>query len=95
MADSDWPQGVPLPWASRCCSATAVRMIWCSTLPTGSSSTRLGIRYSNIEPDHDFSPTAWPTAKKGRPSADQCRTGRSPLAMPSRLVRRASLASRS
>jgi len=95
IADSEMPQGVPRPTASCRCAATALRVTWCSTLPTGSSSTSDGIRYSNIEPDQDFSPTSVPQAKNGRPSAAQCATGTSPLAMASRLVSRDSLASRS
>ena len=53
------------------------------------------MRYSNIEPDQERSTACCPLAKKGRPSAVQCLTGTSPLAMASRLVLRDSEASRS
>ena len=52
------------PRARRCasakaiCSRSAARQASCSTLPCGSSSTSVGIRYSNIEPDHERRPAS-------------------------------------
>ena len=74
---------------------TVARAASSSALPAGSSSTSDGISISNIEPDQLFRPVTVPREKKGRPSAPQCEAGRSPLAMPTRLVSRASEASRS
>ena len=95
MAHSEMPHGVWCVNASRCCSLTALTVACCSALPSGSSSTSVGIRYSNIEPDHERSAARLPWPKKGRPSAPQCSTGTSPLAMATRLAKRASLASKS
>ena len=58
--------------------------------------TSAGIRYSNIDPDHEIErrarlrPASW-----ARPSRNQCDAGTSPLAMATKLARRASEASRS
>ena len=46
------------PRAGRLCS---------SRLPDGASSTRSGIRYSNIDPDHESSADPRPTGVRGRP----------------------------
>ena len=54
-----------------------------------------GIRYSNIEPDHEISAAPRPTGVTARPSRNQCRAGTSPLAMAKKLASRASEASRS
>ena len=89
------PQGSCCSRPKAICSATAALHAPCSTLPRGSASNRLGIRYSNIEPDQERSAAVLPTAWKGRPRAAQWPTGASALAMASRLVRRASDASRS
>ena len=89
------PQGSCCASAKAICSRSAAQPAWFSTLPCGSSSTSVGIRYSNIEPDQERSPASAPRAKKGRPSAAQCRTGTSPLATANRLVSRDSEASRS
>src|SRR5207253_10119459 len=52
--------------------------------------TSAGIRYSNIEPDHERRADPMPTGVKGRPSWNQCATGTSPLAMAMKLASRAS-----
>ena len=70
-------------------------LVWLRMPPCGSFITSGGIRYSNIEPDHDISAPRKPISTIGRPSRNQCSVGRSPLAMPNRLVSRASEASRS
>ena len=54
-----------------------------------------GIRYSNIEPDHDLSPGVTPLDKNARPSAIQWRRGTSPLAIATKLANRDSDASKS
>ncbi|OQB76610.1 MAG: hypothetical protein BWX88_05338 [Planctomycetes bacterium ADurb.Bin126] len=54
-----------------------------------------GMRYSNIEPDHDTSTGARPPGASWRPSENQCSTGNCPRATPRKLPRRDSLASRS
>jgi hypothetical protein len=54
-----------------------------------------GIRYSNIEPDHDISAPLKPISTIGRPSRNQWLVWMSPLAMANRLASRASEASRS
>ncbi len=54
-----------------------------------------GIRYSNIEPDHERSTESRPTGVNNRLSRNQWRTGTSPFAMAMKLSRRASEASRS
>ena len=78
-----------------CCSATAAQAAECNIPPTGSGISSDGIRYSNIEPDQDFRPAVTPTERNGRPSEPQWRRGTSPLAIASKLVRRASDASKS
>ena len=57
--------------------------------------TSAGIRYSNIEPDHDSRADPTPTGVMGRPRWNQCETGTSPLAMATKLASRASEARRS
>ena len=44
-----------------------------------------GIRYSNIEPDHDISTESFPTGVSRRPRRNQCRIGTSPLAIAMKL----------
>ncbi len=57
--------------------------------------TSEGIRYSNIDPDQEISAAPRPTGVTARPSRNQCRDGTSPLAIATKLARRASEASRS
>ena len=54
-----------------------------------------GMRYSNIEPDQETSAAPPLTAVTVRPSLNQWRVRRSPLAMARKLARRASDASMS
>ena len=54
-----------------------------------------GMTYSNIEPDQEMSAAPLPTGVKVRPRRNQCEDSASPLAMATRLARRASEASRS
>ncbi|MCY1220093.1 hypothetical protein D9M72_320930 [compost metagenome] len=73
----------------------AAALATCSRPSVGSVITSAGIRYSNIEPDHDFRLGWKPTSRNGRPSAIQWRRGTSPLAIARKLNRRDSEASRS
>ncbi|RIH78340.1 hypothetical protein Mterra_03675 [Calidithermus terrae] len=57
--------------------------------------TKVGIRYSNIEPDQETSALEPSTGTRVRPRRNQCATGASPLATATKLLRRASEASRS
>ena len=57
--------------------------------------TSAGIRYSNIEPDHEISAEPRPTGVSARPSRNQWSAATSPLAIARKLARRASDASRS
>ena len=57
--------------------------------------TSSGIRYSNIEPDHEMRAEPLPTGVSGRPRWNQCEAGTSPRAMARKLVSRASEARRS
>ena len=57
--------------------------------------TSEGIRYSNIDPDHEISAAPFAIGVTARPSRNQCRAGTSPLAMAMKLASRASDASRS
>ncbi len=54
-----------------------------------------GMRYSNIEPDHEMSAAPRPTGVTARPSRNQWLAGTSFFAMAKKLARRASDASRS
>ena len=54
-----------------------------------------GIRYSNIEPDHEMSAAPCATGVTLRPSRNQWLDGTSPLAMAKKLASRASDASKS
>ena len=54
-----------------------------------------GIRYSNIEPDQEIRAPPCATGVMARPSRNQCRAGRSPLAIAKKLASRASDARRS
>ena len=54
-----------------------------------------GIRYSNIEPDHEIKALPRETAVAARPRRNQWRAGMSPLAIAKKLARRASEANRS
>ena len=66
-----------------------------SKLPGGECMSNSGIRYSNIEPDHETSAEPLPTGVSARPRRNQCLDGTSPLAMAMKLQRRASEASKS
>src|SRR3972149_1303465 len=57
--------------------------------------TSAGIRYSNIDPAQDTSTESCSTGVRARPSRNQCDTGTSPLAIATKLARRASDARRS
>jgi hypothetical protein len=57
--------------------------------------TSEGIRYSNIDPDQEMSAAPWPIAVTARPSRNQCLEATSPLAIATKLARRASEARRS
>jgi hypothetical protein len=74
---------------------TASLQVPSSRLLLGVYITSEGIRYSNIEPDHDSSIAPSSTGSSGRPSLNQCETGTSPFAMAMKLNSRASEASRS
>ena len=54
-----------------------------------------GIRYSNIDPDHEISAAPCPIGVTSRPSRNQWRAGTSPLAIAMKLASRASEATRS
>ena len=56
------PQGSFSARVKLICSRSAAWQASASTLPGGSASTSVGIRYSNIEPDHERSPASEPTA---------------------------------
>ena len=56
---------------------------------------RPGMRYSNIEPDHDIKMESFPTGVSRRPSLNQWRIGTSPFAIAMKLRTRASDASKS
>ncbi len=94
-ADSEMPHGTP-------------RSAAVAHLPRDDQAARLveqaarrrahderGIRYSNIDPDHETSAEPRPTGVSGRPSWNQWSAATSPLAIAMKLVRRASEASRS
>ena len=74
---------------------TTSRQVSSRRLPTGDRMISRGIRYSNIDPDHDNKTASLPTGVKERPSRNQCLTGTSPLAMAMKLNSRASEARRS
>ncbi len=57
--------------------------------------TSSGIRYSNIEPLHEISTGPARDVVSSLPSANQCSWGSRPCAIPTKLARRASEASRS
>ena len=46
-------------------------LVWLRMPPCGSFMTSGGIRYSNIEPDHDISAPLKPISTTGRPSLNQ------------------------
>ena len=54
-ADSDTPHGRPSSAPYSICRRTTKRLLCSSRLPAGARITRLGIRYSNIDPDHETS----------------------------------------
>ena len=54
-----------------------------------------GIRYSNIEPDHEINAAPFATGVTARPRRNQCRAGASLLAMAMKLASLASEARRS
>ena len=54
-----------------------------------------GIKYSNIDPDHDTSAAPPSTGTSARPSRNQCAAGTSRFAIVTKLVSLASDASRS
>ena len=56
------PHGTPCAAVKAICSRSAELQASRNTLPYGSSSTRLGIKYSNIEPDHERNPATVPIA---------------------------------
>ena len=89
------PQGTPSSAPYFICRRTTRRLVCSSRLPAGARITSDGIRYSNIDPDHEISAEPRSTGVKARPSRNQCRAGTSPLAIATKLARRASEASRS
>ena len=74
---------------------TISRLVCSSRLPAGARMTSDGIRYSNIDPDHEISAAPCATGVTARPRRNQCRAGTSPLAIARKLASRASEASRS
>ena len=57
--------------------------------------TSSGMRYSNIDPLHDSSARSLPVGVSERPSLNQCSGGTCPVAIATKLVSRASDASKS
>ena len=89
------PQGVARALAYSICRRTIARLVRSIMLSVGARMISVGMRYSNIEPDQDSKAAPPWTTVTACPSRNQCRGGKSPLAMAMKLARRASEASRS
>ena len=69
--DSEMPHGTPSSVAYRICRATTSRLVCSSRLFAGARITSAGIRYSNIDPDHEIRAEPRPTGVSARPSRNQ------------------------
>ena len=91
----DAPRHAALGGVARIWRATTSRYVLSSRLRAGARMTSAGIRYSNIEPDHEISAEPRPTGVSARPSRNQWSAETSPLAIARKLASRASEARRS
>ena len=91
----DAPRDTALARAYAICSATAAAQLSPISVSRRSRSNKAGIKYSNIVPLHDSSVRHPSTRPIGRPRCSQCSSGTSPLAIATKLARRASEARRS
>src|ERR1700690_4555579 len=84
-ADSDIPQGTLRSSPYSIWRATTCSYVWLNMLFAGERITSAGIRYSNMEPDHEIRAKPRPTGVSARPRRNQCDAGTSPLAMAMKL----------
>mgnify|MGYP006170894295 CR=1 FL=1 len=87
--------GIRKALAYSICRATTNLLVCSSKLPAGARITRDGIRYSNIEPDHDNNADARYRGVAERPNLNQCLLLASPFAIANKLASLASDASKS
>jgi hypothetical protein len=89
------PHGRPSFVPKLICRRTIRRLVFSRRLPIGARITSDGIKYSNIDPDHEISAAPPSTHVTLRPRRNQCFDGTSCFAMAMKLASRASEASRS